>query len=441
LQPKDRAQLPLASYFLDDDRILESLSRFNQRDHSKKRLPSLQSLELGQSKPLSPPRISQPMSSATFDFAAGMHSTLRILSAVQRSDVGAASSVLDEPTPFIPADRLDSVSSLSAPDEGFRLMNSFQNTDDRNLIAEQTISPALFAHSTQLRPWNDVAQLGVSDAVPITSLSRIELVDTRFVNDEQVLNHLGQGPNDALTNFIYQADLFSGQNDQRLESQIGEIEPSDNLQLANLRNELQIALQSNEDLGRQIKEGEERENALRDQLYGPIAQNTYQQTVIRHGGRSVPEGQHGEECLRMELQKTRREMMDVQRRLAEREAELEELRCENELAMKIQREVGAPVIVQKADPHGILSQGLLNLLRPCLLEQIKTVKKKFSKSSPKSRIFKIECIMNEVLLDQFEGAKQRLNFLGRPSEEEILFHGTSLCNVNGCFTTSRNCVL
>jgi hypothetical protein len=358
---------------------------------------------------------------------------------MQPPKVGPASPLLDQPVSFIPPDSSDSVFLWGAPNQGFQLMNpqaASQNSNNQNVITEQAISPALFAHSTELTSRDDaVAQSGGPVAVSIPSFSHIGLVDTSFVSNQQLVNDLRQGPTEALTKIIYQADIFSAQNDQTFESRIEE--PFHQWQLAKVRSELQLALQSNEELGRQIKEGIEREIALIDQLYGEIAQNTYQRALLEQGGMLVSEDQHGEEGLRTELQKTRSEMMDVQRRLAEREAELEELRGENEFAMKIQRDVGAPVVVQKANRQGMLSRGHLNSLRPCLLEQIKIVKKKFSKSSPKARIFKIECVMNEFLFEQFDGAKQRLDFLGRPSEEQILFHGTSIFNINKYFTFPR----
>jgi hypothetical protein len=360
---------------------------------------------------------------------------------MQPSKISPASPLLDQPASFIPPDSSDSVFLWGAPNEGFQLMNppaASQNSSNRNVITEQAISPALLAHSTELTSRDDVvvmkAQSGGPVAVSIPSFSHIGLDDTSFVSNQQLVNDLSQGPTEGLTKIIYQAEVFSGQNDQIFESQF---EPSYQWQLAKLRSELQLALQSNEELGRQIEEGKEREIALIDQLYGEIAQNTYQRALLEQGGMLVSEDQHGEEGLLMELQRTRSEMMDVQGRLAAREAELEELRGENEFAMKIQRDVGAPVVVQKANRQGMLSRGLLNSLRPCLLEKIKIVKKKFSKSSPKARIFKIECVMNEFLFEQFDGAKQRLDFLGRPSEEQILFHGTSIFNINKYFTVTR----
>jgi hypothetical protein len=321
---------------------------------------------------------------------------------------------------FLPNDSSDSATLWSPLNAGFRVLNPAASSPNR-----------MNMHPMEFRQQDDtvdtIAQSRGLDVVPIATVLRADVADSRFVN-AQLVNGLRQGPTEAVT--IYQTEIFSGQNNP-FESQIEETEPSHQGQMDKLRSELQLALQSNDYLRRQIKEGMERENALIDQLYGDTAINGKQRSESEQIGLSVSEGYS--EGLRTELQKAQIEMMDVQRRLVEREAELAELRSENEYALTLQREVGAPLVVQKINWQGVSSRGQLNSLPTGLLEQIKVVKKKFSKSSPKSRILKIECVMNEVLFEQFEAAKKRLDFVGRPSEEQILFHGTGVFNINRYF--------
>lgn len=324
--------------------------------------------------------------------------------------------MLGVPVDFLPNDSSDSATLWSPLNAGSQVLNPAASSPNRSL------------HPIEFRQQDDtldsIAQSRGSDVVPIATVFRADLDDSRFVNS-QLVNGLRQGPTEAITKIIYQAEIFSGQNNP-FESQIEETEPSRQGQMDKLRSELQLALQSNDYLRRQIKEGMERENELIDQLYGDAA--IKQRSDSEQIGLSVSEGYS--EDLRTELQKAQIEMMDVQRRLVEREAELAELRSENEYALTLQREVGAPLVVQKINWQGVSSRGHLNSLPTGLLEQIKVVKKKFSKSSPKSRILKIECVMNEILFEQFEAAKKRLDFVGRPSEEQILFHGTGVFNIN-----------
>lgn len=255
--------------------------------------------------------------------------------------------------------------------------------------------------------------------------SRTPLVDAFFPSDQRITNKLSQKPTDALIGIIYQAKAHCERKDHEFKARVEEIGKLHQKQVSKLWLELQNALKENESLGRQIDQGKECQNALANQLETAVAQYEYQQAVIDQVEMLVREGQQSDECLRMELRQTQNELTELQRKLLERENQMLQLQQEHEADMSIQKEVGVRVVVQKAENGGVMRTAQLHNLTSSVLEQIKVVKRKFSKSFPRFKISKIEYIMNDFLFNEFNMAKNALEREGRPVEEQILFHGTS----------------
>lgn len=276
-------------------------------------------------------------------------------------------------------------------------------------------------------------------------------MSTHLFGDGQIINNLRQRSTEALIGIIYQSKLHYQQKDREFTTQINQLERSHHQHVAQLVSELRNVIQTNENLRRQLKTDTDHEKTLTTELQEVKEYNKYQksllddqQSILDQLGVLVTESQRTEELLREELQNSKNEVIDLQAKLLEQEILLEQLRWEYTIEMKIQREIGVAVSVQVVDNGGTISPGSVSSLTSALLEQIKQVKFFFSTRS-KYKISNIEYIFNNKLFEEFDIAKKKLAKNGRPSDEEILFHGTPSRNTNKYHihlrTTSNNSII
>ena len=308
-----------------------------------------------------------------------------------------------------------------------------QSSDETNANPEMIESrPRFQAHPVQLA----TLLTPPSNILPLRPTSVPHPLNTHLFGDQQAINNLRQKPPEALIGIIYQSKLHYQQQDREFKTRISQIETSHKQHVTQLLGQLRNVMQTNVELRRQLNTGTDHENALAAELQEVKEHNTYQkslldyrQSILDRVEGLIAESQRTEERLREELKNSKNEVTDLQTKLQEREDELVQLRLERTAEIKIQRDIGVAVSVQIVDDGGTISLGSVSSLTPALLEQIKRVKQKFSKRS-KFKISNIEYIFNSKLFNEFDMARNELERNGRPSGEEILFHGTPPRNIN-----------
>jgi hypothetical protein len=93
-------------------------------------------------------------------------------------------------------------------------------------------------------------------------------------------------------------------------------------------------------------------------------------------------------------------------------------------------QVGVPVSVLHIDSFGQTSHGTQEVITWAMIEQMKTIVALWNAKRTNPAITRIECIINDILYDEFKDARDQLQEQGRwDGRERVLFHGTPPENV------------